>query len=437
MCSSRIACRLRLTGKKWRESKASIKDILRKATEGTQQINPQKLRQSYLEDSLSLFHEESKRVIQSVNEWSNYRVPSRLHDIVEKIYQLNNVQGLQQLLLLIPTGSKRVINESTFAATVLNIIRKISRYKEAARVLYRTAKKFPFVRNIEIHLVTLPQEAFDKFHNPAYSPSLSAVLCRLGKINGKDYTISQFSRFINGGKIKNPSDQFCEQTTRILREAKIHAEVQLIAHCETQSAPLFPRVIGSSKDACFLCHALIHSHGKMHTSRTHGRLYPNWRLPIASSFKYLEHRFNDFLLNYARETIKAREKGQTRVHPCPNESTLLPMLASMSTISAVQCPIAITTERTASVPGFAPDFEIMKPALSNTVSTNRQSPSVNIKLSSTCSLVLSDPFAGNINLFNSPTLFFADRLHIYFETKESSAFEYASQFPVYSIEQIT
>ncbi|KAJ6086507.1 WD40 repeat-like protein, partial [Penicillium canescens] len=130
-------------------------------------------------------------------------------------------------------------------------------------------------RNIEIHPVTLPQEAFDKFHNPAYSPSLSAVLCRLGKINGKDYTISQFSRFINGGKIKNPSDQFYEQTTRILREAKIYAEVQLIAHYETQSAPLFPRVIRSSKDACFLCHALIHSHGKIHTSRTHRRLYPN------------------------------------------------------------------------------------------------------------------------------------------------------------------
>jgi hypothetical protein len=113
------------------------------------------------------------------------------------------------------------------------------------------------------------------------------------------------------------------------------------------------------------------------------------------------------------------------------------MLASMSTISAVQCPIAITTERTASVPGFAPDFEIMNPALTNTVSTNRQSPSVNNKLSSTCSLVLSDPFTGNIDLFDSPTLFFADRLHIYFETKGSSAFEYASQFPVYSIEQLT
>lgn len=80
---------------------------------------------------------------------------------MEKIYRLNNVQGLQQLLHLIPTSSKKLINGSTFAATLLNIIRKISRYIEAARVLHRTAKKFPLVRNIEIHPVTLPQGDFD------------------------------------------------------------------------------------------------------------------------------------------------------------------------------------------------------------------------------------------------------------------------------------
>jgi hypothetical protein len=176
MCSSRITSRLRLTGKKWRESKASINDILGRAIKGTQQINSQKLRQSSLESSLVLFHEESKRVIQSVNEWSNHRVPFRLNSIVEQVYRLNNVQGLQQLLHLIPCGPKRVINESDFANTLLNIIRKISRYKEAALVLHRTAKKFPFVRKIEVHPVILPQEAFGRIHDPACSPSLPSRL---------------------------------------------------------------------------------------------------------------------------------------------------------------------------------------------------------------------------------------------------------------------
>lgn len=152
-------------------------------------------------------------------------------------------------------------------------------------MLHRIAKKFALVRNIEIQLATLPQEAFDRPHHPAYSPSLPAVLSRLGKISGKQYNISQISRFVKMDKAKNPEDQFSEQTTRILQEAKIHAEIQLIAYCEIQSPPLFPRAIASSKDACFLCHAFIQNHDKMHTSRTHGRLYPGWRLPMLLSLR--------------------------------------------------------------------------------------------------------------------------------------------------------
>jgi hypothetical protein len=289
MCSSRIASRLRLTRKKLKKSKASIQNLLQNATEGTQQLDPQKLSQFNLGESLSLFKEVSKRVIQSVNEWSNYRVPFRLNDIVEKMYQLNNVPRLQQLLHLIPSGPTRVIKESTFAVTLLSIIRKVSRYNESARVLYRIANKFALVRNIEVHLATLPQEAFDRPHRPAHSPRLSTVLTRLGKINGRHYNISQISRFIRSDKAKNLSEHFSQQMTRTLQEGNIHAEVQLITYCEIKSSAPFPWAIGSSKDACFLCNAFIRSHGKMHTTRTHGRLYPSWRLPMLLSLKTLEH----------------------------------------------------------------------------------------------------------------------------------------------------
>lgn len=97
------------------------------------------------------------------------------------------------------------------------------------------------------------------------------------------------------------------------------------------------------------------------------------------------------------------------VHPCPNESTLLPMLASVSTISAVQGTIDITMERTASVPGLSLDSENIKLALKNAVSTNRIGPSVNNRLFSSYSLVLGDPFTGIINPLDSPPFFFANR----------------------------
>ncbi|GIC85840.1 nucleic acid/nucleotide deaminase domain-containing protein [Aspergillus udagawae] len=430
MCSFRITCRLRLTGKKLKENKASIKDILRKAMEGAQQINPQKLHQSNLGESLLSFREKSKRVIQAVNEWSNHRIPSRVNDIVEKMYQLSNVHGLQQLLHLIPSGSTRVIKESAFAATLLNIIQKVSRYKEAARALHRIAKKFPIVRNIEIHLATLPEEAFDQPHDPAYSPSLPAVLAQLGKINGKQYNVSQISRFIKCGKNKDPIDLFSQKTSRTLQEAKIHAEIQLIAYCELQSPPLFPRAISSSKDACFLRNAFIQSHGKMHTSRTHGRLYPDWRLPMLVSFKTLEHRFNEVLLDHARRTIKARANGQMGAHPYPNESTLFPILVSASTISSVQDAVDITLDRTISVTSVYPGSEIVDTAVTAADSLERK------KLSS-CVLAPSDMFTGVIFPTASSPLFQAGSLHVHLEMEESSTSESSAKCLFYSIERTT
>jgi hypothetical protein len=428
---------LRLTGKKRKESKATIKDILQKAAEGARQINSKKLHQFDLEESLSLFKEKSKSVIQSVNEWSNHRVSARLVVVVEMMYQLNNVPGLHQLLQLIPSGPTKMIKEAAFAVSLLNIIRKVSRYKEAARVLYRIAKKFPLVRNIAIHVATLPKEAFDRPHHPEYSPSLSAVLCRLGKIDGKQYNISQISRFLRCDKTKDPSDQFSEQTTRILQEAKIHAEIQLIAYCEIQDVPLFPRAIASSKDACFLCHAFIRSHGKMYTSRTHGRLYPGWRLPMLLSFKMLEHRFNEVLLNYAWQTIKARRKGQVDVRPQPNESTLLPMLASASTMSSVHGSVRINTERTTSVPSVPPDPGIMKTAVSTAELLERKYLSVGSELLRSCVQAPSDPSTGAVNLTAASPFFSAGCLHIYFEMEENSALELAAQSLVYCIEIMT
>lgn len=122
MCSSRIASRLQLTGKKWERFKASIKDILHEAIEGTREIHPEKLIRSNLEESLWLFRAESKSVIRSVNEWSNHRVPHRLNDIVEKMYRLNNVHGLQQLLHLIPSGPTKLIKQAAFTATLMTTL---------------------------------------------------------------------------------------------------------------------------------------------------------------------------------------------------------------------------------------------------------------------------------------------------------------------------
>jgi hypothetical protein len=80
----------------------------------------------------------------------------------------------------------------------------------------------------------------------------------------------------------------CPADTTTLKKVEIHAEIQLLFYCELKASELPPRVICSSKDACFLCNALIFTHGNMHTPRSHGRLYPGWRLPFFPKLNEIE-----------------------------------------------------------------------------------------------------------------------------------------------------
>lgn len=64
-------------------------------------------------------------------------------------------------------------------SSFLNIIRKVSRYWEAARKLYRRAKKYLLVRNIRIRLANLPQKAFEAQVYPTKSTDLSVCLSKL------------------------------------------------------------------------------------------------------------------------------------------------------------------------------------------------------------------------------------------------------------------
>ncbi|KAJ5377963.1 uncharacterized protein N7496_005372 [Penicillium cataractarum] len=170
----------------------------------------------------------------------------------------------------------------------------------------------------------------------------------------------------------------------------------------------------------------------MHTTRTHGRLYPSWRLPMLLPLKTLEHRFNEVLLDHARQTIKALDKGQMRPRPYPNESTLLPMWASASTMSAAQGPVDSATERTTSVAGVSPESEIVESAV-----PIADTPPVDCKSFSNCVLAPSDTFTGVISPAVSAPCFLAGPLHIHLEMEEISKSECAARCLVYSIERMT
>ena len=118
-----------------------------------------------------------------------------------------------------------------------------------------------------------------------------------------------------------------------MRKAKIYTEIQLVFHYKLNILRLPPRVVYSSKDAYFLCNAFILMHEKMHTPQYHQRLYPGQRLLLMSDLNDLDIHLNLALKDQIKDSLKILlSRKKKTMYPDPNESTLLTLPLSTSTL---------------------------------------------------------------------------------------------------------
>ncbi|KAE9373333.1 hypothetical protein N431DRAFT_504021 [Stipitochalara longipes BDJ] len=338
MCSVRILCRLRFISNSRNNARQPIKKLLQEA------VNSLREKETFQDTRLLLlsrsFVERTKEVIKLVDAWAKHRTPSRLKELVEGFDRLWRVGELQDLLSTIPNRSM----DPSSRRTLLNITSKVARYREAARFLYRTARKIPLVRRMKIVLASLPQSAFQKIPANQCTPTLPSTVSRASALHGQRWNVGQVCRLLNVSKVE-ADDRFAQQTRKTLKDAKIHAEIQLLFYCELKASKLPPRVICSTKDACFLCNAFIRMYGKIHTPRCHGRLYPGWRLPFSPRLKEMEQSFNEELANCINNSLTTLlSRQQQTVYPDPPESTLLTLPVSASTLRSLALPEAVTKE---------------------------------------------------------------------------------------------
>lgn len=154
--------------------------------------------------------------------------------------------------------------------------------------------------------------------------------------------------------LKTSESEFHSRTLDNSKAPRVHAEIQLLFFYELHPKILRPRVICSSKSACYLCDLFIRCHGQFHISRTHGRLYGKWNLPgcywgscltpaVQSDLKLVTQKFNSIL----EEKIRSIFRIGKAAAPCnhPNESILIaPAHWSSSTLSkALHSPAAVST----------------------------------------------------------------------------------------------
>ncbi|OTA62693.1 hypothetical protein K449DRAFT_422208 [Hypoxylon sp. EC38] len=348
MCSKRILHRLRLQGR--RTHYQSIEKALQTAYEYLKHAERGVFKEAGLSPVLDEFIKKASRVLRLVRSWTRYQMDLELENLVEGIYRLRKVGDLRALFENghIPDQ----IMPPSLRASLLNMIHKVARYREAAKFLYRMAREFPLARRMRVVIAQLSKKAFRRVPDDEHTPALDTTVSLTEGLKNHEKDLTHICRLLNGdeeGKRceldkEKANDQFAEQTRETLRRAKIHAEIQLLYYCE-QNVPhsRLPRVICSSKDACWLCNEFILLYQKIHMPKSHGRLYPGWRLPTlhTNGFDDLAKRYNQRLQISFKDSLKTLFVRQERTnYPEPNESTLLTLYLSDSTVSSVSLPLS-------------------------------------------------------------------------------------------------
>ncbi|PON20112.1 hypothetical protein TGAM01_v211007 [Trichoderma gamsii] len=243
MCFKRILCRLRFTNSYIKASRQPITLLLQKAM-ALRSVKP-----------FFNFMERSRDVIKFVESWRKQETPDELGSLVRSIQHLSKISGFQDVIESI---SNHEMDPSS-KKSLLNGVRKVARYFEAARFLCNLSKKHPSIQRLRFILVKPPSNAFGETSTALCTSTLSSMIARIASLHGLQWNADRICHILGTNEIEAGS-RFINQTNTILLEAKIHAAIQLILHCETNKFTPQPRVICASKDACFLCNAFILTH---------------------------------------------------------------------------------------------------------------------------------------------------------------------------------
>jgi hypothetical protein len=251
-----------------------------------------------------------------------------LADIVKSAHQFSTT--LQLGAFLDHLLNHQQLDPSSRKALLIGM-QKIGCYSSASLLLFCSARKFKTFRKISTKVIKLPEEAIRTIDKSKSSRSLVGVLQRLDKgatlqIDQLCETLGRFAG-ITPEKAQNEYDQLVRTA---LGSTIIHAEIQIPYHYELHPVPLAPRVICSSKSACFLCDLFLRHHGKCYMPRTHGKLYEKWRLPAIQDLK-LSHAqkknlvvvFQKFNAEMESRIISMLKSRRRLSHLYPNESVYL------------------------------------------------------------------------------------------------------------------
>lgn len=175
-------------------------------------------------------------------------------------------------LLLVPNMSVDWAPGSTNA--LLDRMKKVSHYVKACNALLTAARRYPIFSHVTFCFVDLQQIRVPR------------ILDRKDLDNAlpKDLIPPETILRLAQREKKEPVDMNLLLLERLGHASRLHAEIQLLLYYEMHATALAPRIISSSKSACYLCKLLFELHGKFMVPGSHGHLYDSWKWPAPVSF---------------------------------------------------------------------------------------------------------------------------------------------------------
>jgi hypothetical protein len=270
----------------------------------------------------------------------------KIKSVVRAAHRLNETIDYDNIFVGL---TERELNPTTRSGFGWRLA-KLARYQECSLQLWRTATELRLFKDAEITIVSLDEQLF------ARSLTLPTEGCLAGCLSRcQNGALAAFREEKVASKLHTSDQEFRSSVRKYLKESRVHAEVQLLSYYELNPVAQKPRIICSSKDACYLCNLLIQLHGTFHIPRTHNYLYPGWRLLPLPDLDQVLTGLNQSLEVKIRELLLGLATGANTRYKLTqnvNESTVFPFSTSLPTLDGSSVMLAETSgSRAAEVHG--------------------------------------------------------------------------------------
>ena len=190
-----------------------------------------------------------------------------MEDLLVQAYEFDT----EKLRIVLQTSSSIDPTLKTFLPQAVS---KLGRYYCITCDLVNAARSSQYTLFRRISIEALEEHVLDTAFAADGSIDFDEVLRRLNDLSPQRPHWQHLS-----GSLPLARTKFQSRISNHLTPWKVHAEIQLLFYYEHNPDIPHPRIICSSKSACYLCDLFIKLHGKFHIPRTHGRLYDRWILP--------------------------------------------------------------------------------------------------------------------------------------------------------------